>query len=307
MHGFSFFKFSCFIFVFAFLGAGGAFSKEKSIFLLEPSREGDFADVSVEPSSIDLKNYISRTFDAIRLNNDKIREFNRNTEKTISDLNRETKASIDGNNEKIREFLNRGKSEGKSGLSSHQEGESKKSESKKSESHGAGSKEAKVTKSQQNYDETKSLNEGVIFAENEALHKREKFINYCLDNLRGYPYRTGGSSPKSGFDCSGVVQYAARESLGINLPRTAQEMYNQSEKVSADAVLPGDLIFFKAGGKISHVGVYLGTDESDDSFKGKIIFFNSASDPKYRSGTIISSLSEPYWNRHFFGYGKFID
>lgn len=307
MHGLSFFKVSCFIFVFAVFGAVFGFSKDKSIFLLEPSREGDFADVSVEPSSIDLKNYISRTFDAIRLNNDKIREFNRNTEKAVSDLNRETKASIDGNNEKIREFLNRGKSEGKSSLSSHQEAESKKSESKKSESHGAGSTEAKVTKSQQNYDETKSLDEGVIFAENEAIARREKFINYCLDNLRGYPYRTGGSSPKSGFDCSGVVQYAARESLGIKLPRTAQEMYNQSEKVSADAVLPGDLIFFKAGGKISHVGVYLGTDESDDSFKGKIIFFNSASDPKYRSGTIISSLSEPYWKRHFFGYGKFID
>ena len=155
MHGLSFFKVSCFIFVFAVFGAVFGFSKDKSIFLLEPSREGDFADVSVEPSSIDLKKYISRTFDAIRLNNDKIREFNRNTEKAVSDLNRETKASIDGNNEKIREFLNRGKSEGKSGLSSHQEAESKKSESKKSESHGAGSTEAKVTKNQQNYDEQK--------------------------------------------------------------------------------------------------------------------------------------------------------
>ena len=302
MHGFSFFKFSCFIFVFAFLGAGGAFSKEKSIFLLEPSREGDFEDVSVEPSSIDLKNYISRTFDAIRLNNDKIREFNRNTEKAVSDLNKGTKDSIDGNNEKILEFLGRGKSEGKGGLSSQQEAESKKSESQNQDF-----SEEKITENRQNSVDSKPVGEEKISAENEAIARREKFINYCLDNLRGYPYRTGGSSPKSGFDCSGVVQYAARESLGIKLPRTAQAMYNQSEKVSADAVLPGDLIFFKAGGKISHVGVYLGTDESDDSFKGKIIFFNSASDPKYRSGTIISSLSEPYWNRHFFAYGKFID
>lgn len=300
MHGLSFFKVSCFIFVFAFLGAAGAFSKDKSIFLLEPSREGDFADVSVEPSSVDLKNYINKTFDEIRLNNEKIREFNKKTKKTLSDLNKETKDSIDGNNEKIREFLKRGKSKKEGGAeSAHKEG-------KKTESQGSDISAPQVKENQQNYDEQKLL-ESEIFAENEALHKREKFINYCLDNLRGYPYVLGGSSPKSGFDCSGVVQYAARESLGIKLPRTAQAMYNQSEKVSADAVLPGDLIFFKAGGKISHVGVYLGTDESDDSFKGKIIFFNSASDPKYRSGTIISSLSEPYWNRHFFAYGKFID
>ncbi len=302
MHGFSFFKFSCFIFVFAFLGAGGAFSKDKSIFSVEPSREGDFADVLVEPSSVDLKNYINKTFDEIRQNNEKIREFNKNTEKMLSDLNKETKDSVNGNNEKIREFLRHGKSEKEGGADSAQVIEEKKAESKESVNSAP-----QVTKNQQNYDEQKSLKEFEILAENAAIQKREKFINYCLDNLRGYPYRTGGSSPQNGFDCSGVVQYAAQKSLGIKLPRTAQAMYNHSEKVSADDVLPGDLIFFKAGGKISHVGVYLGTDESDDSFKGKIIFFNSASEPKYRSGTIISSLSEPYWNRHFFGYGKFID
>lgn len=301
MHGLSFFKFFCFIFIFAVFGAVFGFSKEKSIFSVEPSREGDFADVSVEPSSVDLKNYINKTFDEIRLNNEKIREFNKKTKKTLSDLNKETKDSIDGNNEKIREFLKRGKSK-KEGKSESAHKERKKTESQESVNsapHGTGN--------QQNYDETKLLKESEILAENAAIQQREKFINYCLDNLRGYPYRTGGSSPQNGFDCSGVVQYAAQESLGIKLPRTAQAMYNQSEKVSADDVLPGDLIFFKAGGKISHVGVYLGTDESDDSFKGKIIFFNSASEPKYRSGTIISSLSEPYWNRHFFGYGKFID
>lgn len=300
MHGLSFFKVTCFIFVFAVFGTVGAFPKEKSIFSVEPSREGDFEDVSVEPSSVDLKNYINKTFDEIRLNNEKIREFNKKTKKTLSDLNKETKDSIDGNNEKIREFLKRGKSKKEGGAeSAHKEG-------KKTESQESDFAEPKVTKNQQNYDEQKLL-ESEILAENAAIQKREKFINYCLDNLRGYPYRMGGSSPQNGFDCSGVVQYAAQESLGIKLPRTAQAMYNQSEKVSADDVLPGDLIFFKAGGKISHVGVYLGTDESDDSFKGKIIFFNSASEPKYRSGTIISSLSEPYWNRHFFGYGKFID
>lgn len=278
MHGFSVFKVPCFIFVFAFFcTVAGAFSESNSIFSIEPAHEGDFEKVTVEPNSIDLKNYINQSFDAIRQKNEEIIEFNKKTKKTISDLNKSTRDSIEENKEKIREFLRQGKKKNAEDSSVAQQSEATDSELER------------------------------IEGENAAIPSRQKFISYCLDNLRGYPYVLGGSSPKSGFDCSGVVQYAARESLGINLPRTAQEMYNQSEKVSADAVLPGDLIFFKAGGKISHVGVYLGTDESDDSFKGKIIFFNSASDPKYRSGTIISSLSEPYWNRHFFAYGKFID
>ena len=302
MRGFSFFRFSCFLFVFAFLPAGGAFSKEKSIFSVEPSQDGDFADVSVEPSSIDLKNYINQTFEAIRLKNEKILEFNKNTEKSVSDLKKGARDSVDSKKDKIREFLGQGKSEKESPLPI-QEGEAQKSESQNltplesSENSQIDEEKARLEES-----EIKKIK-----AENASIQKREKFISYCLDNLCGYPYRTGGSSPKTGFDCSGVVQYAARESLGIKLPRTAQAMYNRSEKVPEDEALPGDLIFFKAGGKISHVGVYLGTDESNDSFKGKIIFFNSASDPKHRSGTIISSLSEPYWNRHFFGYGKFIE
>ena len=302
MRGFSFFRFSCFLFVFAFLAAGGAFSKEKSIFSVEPSQDGDFADVSVEPSSIDLKNYINQTFEAIRLKNEKILEFNKNTEKSVSDLKKGAKDSVDSKKDKIREFLGQGKSEKESPLPI-QEGEVQKSESQNLTP-------LESSENSQIYEEEAPLEESEIKkikAENASIQKREKFISYCLDNLCGYPYRTGGSSPKTGFDCSGVVQYAARESLGIKLPRTAQAMYNRSEKVPADEALPGDLIFFKAGGKISHVGVYLGTDESNDSFKGKIIFFNSASDPKHRSGTIISSLSEPYWKRHFFGYGKFIE
>lgn len=286
-----------------FCGVSFASAESKSIFSIEPSVDGDFENVTVEPDSIDLKMYINQTFEAIRAKNEKILEFNKKTEKTVSDLNKSTKDSIDGTKSKIREFLGKNKSEA----------EEESSATKASESHGEPNVESATGATIQvaeNGEAVKPLTKSEvkkIESENASIPNRQKFISYCLDNLRGYPYVTGGSSPKTGFDCSGVVQYAARESLGVKLPRTAQAMYNSSKKVSADEALPGDLIFFKAGGKISHVGVYLGTDGADDSFKGKVIFFNSASDPKYRSGTIISSLSEPYWKRHFFGYGKFIE
>ena len=292
--------FSLFVCAFLFCGVNVAWAESKSIFSIEPSKDGDFANVTVEPNSFDLKNYINQSFDAIRQKNEAILEFNKKTRKTIADLDKSSKDSIEGNKEKIREFLRKGKSEKTGSDDSSEPGQDIKAND---------SAVVENVENRPHSEELKKLEKSEIKkieSENEAIERRKKFISYCLDNLRGYPYVTGGSSPKTGFDCSGVVQYAARKSLGIELPRTAQAMYNYSEKVSADEAVPGDLIFFMAGGKISHVGVFLGTDFSEDSFKDKVIFFNSASEPKHRSGTIISSLSEPYWKRHFYGYGRII-
>lgn len=291
----NFFSFLLFFSILLISNMTGLAAQSKSIFAVEPAGEGDFYNVTVEPSSIDLKAYINQTFELIRQKNDRILEFNNTTKKNLSDLNKDAKDSIDGKKNEIRDFLGLEKDKSKDVSAASQERELH--EMPDSENPKLAEDEKNLKKS-----EIKKIED-----ENAAIPRRQKFISYCLDNLCGYPYVSGGASPKTGFDCSGLVQYAARESLGIKLPRTAQAMYKSSTKISSDEVLPGDLIFFKAGGKISHVGVYLGIDESDDTFKGKVIFFNSASEPKYRSGTIISSLSEPYWKRHFFGYGKFIE
>ncbi|MBT8092646.1 MAG: C40 family peptidase [Gammaproteobacteria bacterium] len=74
----------------------------------------------------------------------------------------------------------------------------------------------------------------------------------------GTPYRYGGRSP-GGFDCSGLVQYAYFEA-GKRLPRTTGQLWTELPPVSRNDIRVGDVLFFKVGGKMSHVGVYLGDE-----------------------------------------------
>lgn len=76
--------------------------------------------------------------------------------------------------------------------------------------------------------------------------------------LIGSPYRYGGSSPRRGFDCSGLVYYAFRES-GIRVPRTTGAQLRHAQPVPLPEVLPGDLLFFRQrSNRVSHVGIYVG-------------------------------------------------
>ena len=75
----------------------------------------------------------------------------------------------------------------------------------------------------------------------------------------GVPYRYGGTSPVSGFDCSGFVQYVYAQQ-GVDLPRTSRQMAAAGVPVepSTRALAVGDLMFFQQGGRISHVAIYAG-------------------------------------------------
>ncbi len=72
----------------------------------------------------------------------------------------------------------------------------------------------------------------------------------------GKPYRYGATGPDA-FDCSGLTLYVYR-SLGVSLPRTAQEQYDAVPHVPRSQVRDGDLVFFGGSGGISHVGIYAG-------------------------------------------------
>jgi cell wall-associated NlpC family hydrolase len=73
----------------------------------------------------------------------------------------------------------------------------------------------------------------------------------------GVPYRYGGNNV-TGFDCSGLVQYAYA-AAGKELPRTTDDLWQQMQPVSGRNLEVGDVLFFNVEGKVSHVGLYLGS------------------------------------------------
>ena len=142
-------------------------------------------------------------------------------------------------------------------------------------------------------------------ADRKVSVQRQNFITYALQ-FRGTPYVYGGKST-SGFDCSGFVAYTVKNSTDQTLSGSAQNIYDSVEHIDAKEREPGDLIFFRTtdGSKISHVGIYLGRYTKDGSFHNKYVFVHAASDgPK--TGVIVSSIDEKFWNEHFAGYGRFL-
>ncbi len=109
--------------------------------------------------------------------------------------------------------------------------------------------------------------------------------------FEGWPYVWGGDSPDTSFDCSGLMTWIYAK-VGIQLPRTAEEQYYYSSRVSETELKPGDLVFFTGTSNhafISHVGVYVGN--------GKMYNSNS-------SGVGYSDLSNPLWKSKIYGYGR---
>lgn len=78
----------------------------------------------------------------------------------------------------------------------------------------------------------------------------------------GIPYKWGGESSATGFDCSGFVQYVFAQN-GINLPRVSSDQYNIGTSVNLNELVPGDLIFFSLAknGTVDHVGIFIGNDQ----------------------------------------------
>src|SRR5262245_32370211 len=105
--------------------------------------------------------------------------------------------------------------------------------------------------------------------------------------LRGVPYRMGGSDP-SGFDCSGLVQWVFAQN-GRALPREVREQYLIGREVDADDVRPGDLLFFDTGSRpASHVGIAL----DHESFVHA---------PSTNGVVRVERYTSNYWSRRYVG------
>ncbi len=105
--------------------------------------------------------------------------------------------------------------------------------------------------------------------------------------LRGSPYRNGGTDP-SGFDCSGFVWYVLGQH-GITVARTVLEQFHQGVNVQADALEPGDLLFFSTEAPgASHVGMAIGGDQ----------FVHA---PSSRGIVRVERLSASYWSSRYMG------
>ncbi|MEG0922206.1 MAG: C40 family peptidase [Comamonas sp.] len=108
-------------------------------------------------------------------------------------------------------------------------------------------------------------------------------------NLIGVPYRRGGNSAETGFDCSGLVHAVYAESWGKILPRRAEEQAAATEKIEKTELKPGDLVFFNTMRRaFSHVGIYMG--------EGKFIH-----SPRSGATVRVESMNIAYWQKRFDG------
>ncbi|HMZ86088.1 MAG TPA: C40 family peptidase [Giesbergeria sp.] len=105
----------------------------------------------------------------------------------------------------------------------------------------------------------------------------------------GVPYRRGGNSAETGFDCSGFVRNIYQQTLGLLLPRQASEQAASTEKIDKKDLQPGDLVFFNTMRRaFSHVGIYVGD--------GKFIH-----SPRSGGKVRVEDMQESYWQKRFNG------
>lgn len=126
----------------------------------------------------------------------------------------------------------------------------------------------------------------------QAIHQATDHAHELVRNAMqflGVPYRRGGNSADTGFDCSGFVRTTFEQALGLLLPRRAVEQAAATDKIGKEELRPGDLVFFNTLRRAySHVGIYLGDGQ----------FIHA---PRRGATVRIESMNTRYWKARFNG------
>ncbi|MFO1220774.1 MAG: C40 family peptidase [Burkholderiaceae bacterium] len=124
-----------------------------------------------------------------------------------------------------------------------------------------------------------------------APHSRAGEVVLTALNYIDVPYKAAGQSADAGFDCSGFTREVFAQSLGVTLPRQADEQARTPELrgVRRDELQPGDLVFFNTLRRTySHVGIYLG--------EGRFIHA-----PRTGAQVRVEQIDAAYWSRRYTG------
>ena len=124
---------------------------------------------------------------------------------------------------------------------------------------------------------------GFIGTSRLSLEQANDVTLYAI-SLVGTPYRYGGNTPVSGFDCSGLIGYVYQSQAGVAAPRTVAALVNWGQVVPRDAVRTGDLVVFAPRGAATHAGIYVG--------EGRFVHA-----PSTGGEVRLDALTSAYWSR----------
>lgn len=133
-----------------------------------------------------------------------------------------------------------------------------------------------------------------VAADNSSSSLRDRIIDYAA-NFLGIRYTYGGSTPSTGFDCSGFVKYVYSH-FGVSLSRSSSSQYSDVTRISKSSLSVGDLVFFSryaGGSSVGHVGIYVGNGE----------FIHAPSPGK---SVCYDSLGSSYYSSHYIGSGTLL-